>query len=156
MKLYFNQCVLMGGLGFLSVMLPITSWSAKLSAKEAAISHTADDKDLKWGPAPAFLPQGSELAVLHGDPSKRNADILLRIPSKGVIPSHWHTSAERMILVSGEMRVTYEGQAPTLLKAGMYAYGPAKQRHDGVCESSTPCVLFVAFEAPVDAVPVTK
>ncbi len=116
----------------------------------------ADDKELKWGPAPAFMPKGTELTVLHGDPSKANADVLLKIPAKATVPSHWHTSAERMILISGELHVTYSGQERAVLKAGSYAYGPPKLRHDAVCVSDVPCVLFIAFESPVDAVPTPK
>ncbi len=38
-----------------------------------------------------------------------------------------------MVLVSGELHVTYEGQPTTVLKPGMYAYGPAKLAHKAVC-----------------------
>jgi len=34
---------------------------------------------------------------------------------------------------------------------GEYAYGPAKLPHEATCTSTTPCVLFIAFEGPVDA-----
>lgn len=67
---------------------------------------------------------------------------------------HWHSSAERMVLVAGELPVTYDGQEAAILKPGTYAYGPAKRPHSGLCASSAPCVLFIAFESPVDAVPV--
>jgi uncharacterized RmlC-like cupin family protein len=59
-------------------------------------------------------------------------------------------------LVAGELHVTYEGQAKAVLKPGMYAYGPAKLPHEAVCASADPCVLFIAFESPLDAVPVEK
>jgi quercetin dioxygenase-like cupin family protein len=58
-----------------------------------------------------------------------------------------------MVLVSGELHVTYDGQEPAVLRPGMYAYGPAKAVHRGRCVSSEPCVLFIAFEGPVDATP---
>lgn len=129
------------------------SGAAQQGVQEKAIARTADDKQLTWGPCPEFMPKGCSLAVLHGDPAKPNADVFLRLPAKGVVPDHWHTSEERMILVSGELQVTYKGQPMTTLKPGMYAYGPAKLPHSAVCASSTPCVLFVAFESAVDAVP---
>lgn len=121
-------------------------------AERAVVRH-ADDKDLEWGPAPAFMPKGTQLTVLHGDPAKHNADVLLKVPPKTALPSHWHTSAERMILIAGELHVTYVGQEKQVMKAGSYAYGPAKLRHDATCASNVPCVLFIAFELPVDAVP---
>lgn len=122
-------------------------------AGEPPLALSFQDQGLKWGPCPAFIPKGCEIAVLHGDPAKENADIFFRVPSGLTIPRHWHTSAERMVLVSGELHVTYEGQPKVTLKAGMYAYGPAKAPHEAVCVSSSPCVLFIAFESPVDAMP---
>jgi uncharacterized cupin superfamily protein len=51
------------------------------------------------------------------------------VPANFTIPNHWHTSAERTVLVSGELSVTCEGQPTTVLTPGMYAYGPAKLAH---------------------------
>jgi uncharacterized RmlC-like cupin family protein len=59
-----------------------------------------------------------------------------------------------MILVAGELHVTYEGQKTAVLKPGTYAYGPPKVPHKGVCQNAGSCVLFIAFESPLDAVPV--
>jgi len=122
------------------------------SAAEPAIAFGFKDPRLAWGPCPEFIPKGCEIAVLHGDPTKPNADIFFKVPANFTIPDHWHTSAERMVLVSGELHVTYEGQATTVLKPGMYAYGPARVAHKAVCRSAVECVLFIAFEAAVDAV----
>jgi quercetin dioxygenase-like cupin family protein len=122
------------------------------SADDSAVVWAADDAGLQWGPCPAFLPPGCQIAVLHGDPGKPNADIFFKVPGKAKLPTHWHSSAERMVLVAGELHVTYEGQRTAVMKAGSYAYGPAKRAHSGVCASTVPCVLFIAFESPVDAV----
>ena len=122
-----------------------------LAAEELAFSRSVSDKDIAWGPCPEFFPEGCELAAIQGDPSKSNADIYFKVPARQSFPAHWHTSAERMVLVSGEMDVTYRGQPTTHLKVGMYAYGPARAVHDGRCISDTACILFIAFEEPVDA-----
>ena len=127
---------------------------AEISAAEPAIARTAQDPGLAWGPCPEFLPVGCRLAVLHGDPAKPDADLFLEVPAGSRLAEHWHSSAERMVLVAGELHVTYEGQPTAVLRPGTYAYGPARRRHDAVCASAVPCVLFIAFEAPVDAVPV--
>lgn len=117
-----------------------------------ALNYTFKDKSLQWGPCPAFIPKGCEIAVLHGDPAKPGADIFFKVPADFTIPKHWHTSAERMVLVSGNLRVTYDGQAPVTLRPGTYAYGPEKLAHVAYCEKGAPCVLFIAFDAPVDAI----
>lgn len=56
-----------------------------------------------------------------------------------------------MVLVTGQLKVTYQGEAAALLEAGHYAYGPAKKPHQAECMSSDPCTLFIAFEGAVDA-----
>jgi quercetin dioxygenase-like cupin family protein len=140
----------------LMIALAVTSVGSSASAQtgpqEQAVARGAQDAQLQWGPCPPFMPAGCGLAVLHGDPAKPNADVFLKLPAKAVIPEHWHTSAERMILVAGELSVSYKGQPAATLKPGMYAYGPAKLPHSASC-GSAPCVLFIAFESPVDAVP---
>jgi hypothetical protein len=76
-----------------------------------APAKTFEDASLKWGPCPSFLPDGCSIAVLHGDPAQPNADIFFKVPGKSKIARHWHTSAERMVLVSGELQVTYDGRS---------------------------------------------
>ena len=132
----------------------IGAWAfGQAAAQEQALTRSAQDPQLQWGPCPAFMPAGCSLAVLHGDPAKPNADVFLRLPANAAVPEHWHTSAERMVLVTGEMTVRYKGQPAVVLRPGMYAYGPAKLPHSASCAASTSCVLFIAFESAVDAVP---
>jgi mannose-6-phosphate isomerase-like protein (cupin superfamily) len=111
----------------------------------------ATDPSLKWGPCPAIFPQGCEIAVLQGDPAKPNADVFLRVRGGQPLPAHSHTSAERMILVSGQLRVKYKGAPAATLRPGMYAYGPAGLPHEAACLGAEACTLFIAFEGPVDA-----
>ena len=135
---------------FLSLSIPMLALAQSVPPT-AASAKTFQDPDLQWGPCPDFLPKGCGIAVLNGDPSQENADIFFKVPAKSKIARHWHTSPERMVLVSGELHVTYDGQAPVVLLPGTYAYGPAKVPHEASCASETPCVLAIAFELPVDA-----
>jgi quercetin dioxygenase-like cupin family protein len=98
---------------------------------------------------------GCQIAVLHGDPAKPNADVLLRVPGGFRIAPHRHSSAERMILVSGRLRVRYQGSPARVLGTGHYAYGPAGMPHEATCLGRQRCTLFIAFEGPVDAVAVS-
>ena len=120
-------------------------------AAPTALAWTHDDAALQWGPCPDFLPEGCAITVLHGDPAQANADIFFKVPAGAVIANHRHTSAERMVLVSGELEVVYDGHAPVVLRPGTYAYGPADMPHSARCAPGDDCVLFIAFEAPVDA-----
>jgi quercetin dioxygenase-like cupin family protein len=89
--------------------------------------------------------------VLHGDPAGPNADVFLKVGGGTVLHNPTHSSAERMILVSGQLRVAYAGSAPATLAPGDYAYGPAGAPHDAKCLGNKPCILFIAFEGLVDA-----
>lgn len=124
------------------------------SAGTGTSSWRHDDAGLKWGPCPEFLPEGCAIAVLQGNPAEPNADVFFKVPGGADIAAHWHTSAERMVLVSGRMTVQYEGQPEVQLERGSYAYGPARAVHSARCAEGEDCVLFIAFEQPVDAVPV--
>ncbi len=115
-----------------------------------AVSSSTFGK-LDWFPCPEPLDfEGCHIAILHGDPGKPNADVLFRMQPGTTAPEHWHSSAERMILISGEMHVTYTGEETQVLTSGSYAYGPSEKPHVAVCVGDEPCVLFIAFEKPVD------
>jgi quercetin dioxygenase-like cupin family protein len=134
-------------------LAPAAAAQAEPALAEAS-SWRHDDPALQWGPCPEFLPEGCAIAVLRGDPAGPNTDVFFKVPGGAEIAAHWHTSAERMVLVSGELTVQYEGQPEVRLERGSYAYGPARAVHSGRCAEGEDCVLFIAFEQPVDAVPV--
>jgi quercetin dioxygenase-like cupin family protein len=119
---------------------------------EPPLAIAPNATDIQWGPCPPLLPGDCQIAVLHGDPSRPNADVLLRIGGGYVLPPHSHSSAERMILLTGRLLVRYSGATAATLEPGHYAYGPAGRPHTGRCLSEEPCTLFIAFEGPVDAV----
>lgn len=124
------------------------------SGSPAPVTYLAADPALSWSACPAIFPAGCEIAVLHGDPALPNADVFLRTPGGGYrLPAHTHGSAERMILIAGEMTVRYAGANAETLRPGAYAYGPAGMPHEAACESAGPCILFIAFEQAVDANP---
>jgi quercetin dioxygenase-like cupin family protein len=133
----------------------VSAWvvSSGAAAQERPLALSPDSQSIAWGKCPPIFASGCEIAVLHGDAAKPNADVFLRVPGGAKLPSHWHTSAERMTLSTGQLRVKYEGSEAIVLKAGTYAYGPAKLVHEAECISAEPCILFIAFEGPVDAQP---
>ncbi len=141
------------GVSTLLILVTPVLFSAE-RIQEPALAFSVDNPQLEWGPCPAFLPAGCSIAVLHGDPSQPNVDIFFKVPAGSNVPNHTHTSAERMVLVSGNLEVTYQGQAPIALAPGTYAYGPASKPHKAACADGAPCVLFIAFEDPLDAMPV--
>jgi quercetin dioxygenase-like cupin family protein len=119
-----------------------------------AFAWSADDPAVPWSPCFAWMPEGCALAVIQGDPEAPNADVFFKLPPDSRVPMHWHTSVERMVLLSGELRVNYQGQAPVIMDPFTYAYGPAGLPHDTRCGDRGECILFIAFEDIVDAIDV--
>lgn len=125
---------------------------ASISAQDnMSFTRTAESEQIQWGNCPEFMPDSCEIAVLQGDPTKPNADVFFKMEGNTSVAKHWHHSAERILMVSGEMEVNYEGQKPEVIKTGTYAYGPPEKPHSASCISDEPCVLFIAFNKPVDA-----
>ena len=153
MKNLFTKLKFMLLIALLLAPIAIFSQHSMENENELSVLKTVRDTDLKWGPCPSFMPDGCSIAVLHGDPSKKNLDVFFKVPANYEIPNHYHTSAERMVLISGELHVTYEGEETQVMEVGSYAYGPSTKPHIAKCGDAGPCVLFIAFEEPLDAFP---
>jgi len=123
------------------------------SGLDRPLAYSEAATGLQWGDCPAIFPPGCKIAVLHGNPAEPGADVFLRVPAGYTIPAHSHTSAERMVLVSGQLDVTYAGHPTASLKRGDYAYGPAALPHTAHCNGVESCTLFIAFNGAVDALP---
>lgn len=137
--------------GMLAACATPAAPSAASVAPQAPLAILASDPSLEWGGCPPIFPEGCQIGVLQGDPAQPNADVFLRVPPGLGLPPHTHTSAERMILVSGALTVKYLGYPAVTLTSGQYAYGPAALPHQATCISDEVCTLFIAFEGPVDA-----
>lgn len=126
-------------------------------ASKKAFIVSPSSEDLNWVPCPGFFSPDCLIGILHGDPAKANTDLLFKVAAGSKLPYHRHTSAERMILLSGVLKITYDGQEEVTWNTGEYAYGPAGLGHKGECvggADAKECVLFIAFESPVDANPI--
>lgn len=137
--------------GLAAALTLTASESVAQTIGEEPLATLPGDPALRWGPCPPVMPAGCEIAVLHGDPALANADIFLRVPGGYEIPPHRHTSAERMILTTGLLRVKYQGAPEVTLTPGSYAFGPAGLPHRASCLGDKPCTLFIAFIGAVDA-----
>lgn len=134
---------------------PEATGALATDAHDRPLAISQADASLQWADCPALFPPGCKMTVLHGNPAEPGADVFLRVPSGYTIPAHSHTSAERMVLVSGRLDVTYTGHDPVSLKRGDYAYGPPGLPHTARCNGPEACTLFIAFNSAVDALPFT-
>ena len=139
-----------------ALVLVVALGAGPLAAQEAdaPISLTPDDPSLEWFPCADFFPEDCQAAILRLGPDGRNSDVLYRIPAGMSLQTHWHTSQERLILISGEFHVEFDDHPPLVMQAGSYGWVPPEIPHSARCADRGTCLLFVAFVDPPDGFPV--
>jgi quercetin dioxygenase-like cupin family protein len=97
----------------------------------------------------AGLPPCVTLAVESGDPSKGESVILFKAKAGCLIPWHWHTPTEHVMMVTGSAKVEMKDTGKTaLLGPGGYAMMPGKHVHQFTCASA--CSAFINSSAAFD------
>lgn len=116
-----------------SLSLPLTLALVTLGTAPvlAQVPETAPPKPaspaasdmLQWGKAPPGLPEGAEVAVLTGDPTKAGPfTIRVRMPDGYRVAPHSHPTDERLEVLSGVLLVAHgpnmRTAGPATLEAG--------------------------------------
>ena len=98
--------------------------------------------DIKWGPAPASLPPGAQMAVLDGDPSKAAPFVIrAKFPDGYKVAPHWHPTDENVAVLSGTFLVgtgdAFDEKGMTALAAGGFAHMPKRMHHFAAAKGET-------------------
>jgi len=106
---------------------------------------------IKWEPAPNFVPKGAQIAVLSGDPSKDGLYVVrLKLPAGYKIPAHNHPTMEMVTVISGNFHLgmgdKLDEKKGMQLTAGGYAEAPAKMNH--FAWASSPTVVQIHGQGP--------
>ncbi len=109
---------------------------------------------VKWSPCRPDAPDGCEVAVLRGDPTKEPSDVLIRLPKSFVGVKHWHSNAEQIVGVKGKLTIPLEGGKELVIGPGTYGYIPAGMIHQGRCGDEEDCLFYVMRDKPADFNPV--
>ena len=98
---------------------------------------------VKWGPAPPFVPSGAQIAVLEGDPTSATGDftIRLKMPDAYKIAPHTHPHRENVTVLSGTLKVgmgdTFEASKMMGFGAGSFAYLDPSMHHYAAASGET-------------------
>jgi len=108
-------------------------------------------EDIKFGPAPPFLPAGMTMAVLSGDPAQPGPfTARSKMPAGYRIPPHWHPTAEHLTVISGQVGLgmgdKFDEATMKTLSAGGYAVMATGMRH--YLKAKTDLVLEVHAMGP--------
>lgn len=109
---------------------------------------------MKWVPAPNFLPKGAKLAVLSGNPMGSSGQFVIRLkmPAGYKIPAHWHSTDELVTVISGDfhggMGDKLDKKKSKVVKAGGFVAMPAKMHHFAWTQRGT--IVQINAIAPFD------
>src|ERR1700730_3537390 len=97
--------------------------------------HTFTPDAVPYGPAPAFVESGAQLAVLEGNPGASSGDytVRLKMPDGYRIAPHWHPQRENVTVISGTFKVgmgdRFEESKMGAFPAGSFAYLDPDMHH---------------------------
>ena len=127
-----------------SLQAQATAEKAKAPAAHAsggkAVLMSADE--LKWMDPPNS-PPGVKMAVLWGDPNKGAHGAMHKFPGGFSAPLHYHSAGHHVVVVSGTLELTPEGEAAKKLGPGSYFSLTGKKKHTTTCVAGSDCVIFV-------------
>jgi hypothetical protein len=89
-------------------------------------------------------------AVESGEYARGPSTLILKTPPKCLVPWHYHTSAEQLIVIRGSVLAEMEGMAPAALGPGGFAMMPSQSKHEFSCKSNNECILVVSFDGPTE------
>jgi len=107
-----------------------------LGARTASSAkHAFTPDEIPYGPAPAFVAPGAQLAILEGNPGASSGDytVRLKMPDGYRIKSHWHPKRENVTVISGTFKVGmgdhFEESTMAPFPAGSFAYLDPDMHH---------------------------
>ena len=134
------------GMIFLLLMLTCAV-TAPLVAQNAEQMPYASMASSKFMTLPV-LPACMSLSAQRGDPMKGPAVLLVKFTSGCVVPWHWHTLGENLMMVSGKAKAEMKSGGAHMMSAGDYIFLAGKQVHQFTCISS--CVVFDVIDGAFD------
>ncbi len=114
----------------------------KAAAKQHAEKNAFTPDDVKYGPGPAMIPAGAQLAVLEGNPMGVGAYVArLKIPDGYKVAPHWHPKRENVTVLSGELKLgmgdSFDESKMTSLPAGSFGFLDPSMHHYAMAKGET-------------------
>ena len=130
---------------FLALALAVATFSAAVLfvAQPMHAQNAFTPDQVKFGPAPAFLPPGAQLAVLEGDPMASSGDftIRLKMPDGYKVAPHTHPNRENVTVLSGTLKVgmgdQFDAGKMMSFGAGSFAYLDPSMHHYAMASGDT-------------------
>jgi hypothetical protein len=136
-------------------LVSVVYWIAQPNGPSviAAEKNAFTPNQIQYGPAPAFVPPGAQLAVLEGNPLAPEGDytVRLKMPDGYRIAPHWHPRRENVTVISGTFKVgmgdRFEENGMLTFPAGSFAYLDPDMHHYAMAKGEV--VVQIHGSAPV-------
>jgi quercetin dioxygenase-like cupin family protein len=89
-------------------------------------------------------------ALASGNPETGPSTFLLKATPGCLVPWHFHTAAEQLIVTRGKVMTEMQGMKATTLQTGGYAMMPGKVAHQFTCTGAHECLMYVMFDQKYD------
>ncbi|TKR33402.1 DUF4437 domain-containing protein [Luteimonas gilva] len=107
----------------------------------------------KFVPSNPAAPNGTQVAVLRGDPEKGPSTMLMRMKlNKGRNVMHVHSSDYQLVVISGRMKHWSKAQSEEKAEAmgpGGYWFQPGGRAHTDACLSDE-CLMYIVWSGKRD------
>jgi mannose-6-phosphate isomerase-like protein (cupin superfamily) len=119
------------------------SFALLLSVQSSQAQNAFTPDQVKWGPAPPFIPAGAQIAVLEGDPMASSGDftIRLKMPDGYRVAPHTHPHRENVTVLSGTLKVgmgdKFDDSKMMSFGAGSFAYLDPSVHHYAAASGET-------------------
>lgn len=89
-------------------------------------------------------------ALESGDLDKGPSTLILKAKPDCVVPWHYHTAQEQLMVVQGKVLTEMEGMPKAMLEPGGFGFMESRVKHQFSCTSTADCILFVTFDRTYD------
>ena len=145
-------------MAFLVATVALAQEPGYAKAKGAAKAGTpifTSAADLKWADLNPTGAPGVKIADVWGDHAKSGYGAFLRFPPGFLSPLHTHTSAIKIVVISGTYIQTPEGKTAMRMGPGSYVFQPGgSYKHVSACDKASECLLFIESAGKFDLKPV--
>lgn len=125
------------------LVVPVLALAVVGVALPASAQNAFTPDQVKFGPAPPFLPAGAQLAVLEGNPMADSGDftIRLKMPDGYKVAPHTHPNRENVTVLSGTLKVgmgdQFDASKMMSFGAGSFAYLDPSMHHYAAASGET-------------------
>jgi quercetin dioxygenase-like cupin family protein len=133
---------------FLACLCLLLSVAVPAQAPKSGIVRKLSDLQFPPGDGPDCL----QFVLENGDLKTGPTTAIMKAAPKCVVPPHYHTAEEQLLIVKGNVSTGMEGMADTVLGPGGFAMMPSKAPHWFTCTAQEECLMFVTFDRPYDIV----